>query len=200
MKIQSFANRRSIRSYKDKQIDEQTLNNIVDAALTTPTAINMQAYKIVVVERNALSKEDFEKLVSSQPHALQASHIAIVFTLRDDLSVETMLEELTTISPAMRDKFKDWVRRDGQTNFGIKGQAYALTLAMALEADANGIGSTIFAGVNKQLASQHFKDTIDTSRYEATLSISLGYKADDFVIPEKKMKSKEELVKFVKAK
>lgn len=49
--------RRSIRKYKKKDLPEDVLNDLLDAARTAPTAANRQAWELVVVKDPALRAE-----------------------------------------------------------------------------------------------------------------------------------------------
>jgi nitroreductase len=48
--------RRSIRAYSSKQVDEETLNRIMDAISSAPSAGNLQAYEVFVVKSEAKKK------------------------------------------------------------------------------------------------------------------------------------------------
>lgn len=56
--------RRSIRMYEQKPIDQQTLEQILDAALMAPSAINLQPWYFVVIQSEKAMKE--LKLIMSQ--------------------------------------------------------------------------------------------------------------------------------------
>lgn len=48
--LNAILDRRSVRSYQSKQIPEEDLNKILDAALMGPTAMNRQAWHFTVVQ------------------------------------------------------------------------------------------------------------------------------------------------------
>lgn len=50
-------NRHSIRAYLAKEIEEDKLNQILEAARAAPSAGNLQAYKIFVIKEAALKRE-----------------------------------------------------------------------------------------------------------------------------------------------
>jgi nitroreductase len=52
--LQTIMNRRSIRQYKDEQIGDEELREILDAALLAPNAMNMQAWHFTVIQDGAL--------------------------------------------------------------------------------------------------------------------------------------------------
>nr|MDO8098148.1 nitroreductase family protein [Candidatus Njordarchaeota archaeon] len=65
--FETIKNRRSVRSYKDKEVEDEKLQKILEAGNAAPSAGDLQAYEIVVVrkqeQKEALSKaalgEDF---------------------------------------------------------------------------------------------------------------------------------------------
>lgn len=58
--------RRSIRFYTDEAIDEDKLKKLVEAAIWAPSAGNIHAWNIVIVQR----KEDIEQLEAVSPGVL----------------------------------------------------------------------------------------------------------------------------------
>lgn len=62
MNILDIAKKRfSVRSYLDKEIPQETLNMILEAAHVAPTAANMQPVKLLVVKSEE-SKQNLQKL------------------------------------------------------------------------------------------------------------------------------------------
>jgi len=67
--------RRSIRKFKDKEIEEEKLQKIFEAANSAPSAGNLQSYEIVVVKnqekKNALARASLnQKFVAEAPVVL----------------------------------------------------------------------------------------------------------------------------------
>ncbi|WGM89539.1 MAG: nitroreductase family protein [Candidatus Bathyarchaeota archaeon] len=52
-----ISNRRSIRSYEDKEIPKQVLDQILEAGRLAPSAVNKQPYRFIVVTKSELKKE-----------------------------------------------------------------------------------------------------------------------------------------------
>ena len=63
--IDSIANRRSIRSYKDTPVGRDTIEVLLKAGMTAPTASNNQPWEFVVVT----NQETRKQLVQAKPHA-----------------------------------------------------------------------------------------------------------------------------------
>lgn len=51
-----FKNRRTIRSYSNQQIDEVTLNSILEDAMRAPTTGNMQLYSVIITRDPKMKK------------------------------------------------------------------------------------------------------------------------------------------------
>jgi len=49
--------RRSIRRYEDKEIPQEVLGKIVEAGRQSPSAVNKQPYRFVIVTDSGLKKE-----------------------------------------------------------------------------------------------------------------------------------------------
>lgn len=59
--FEAISKRRSIRKYKNKSVDDEKLENILECARIAPSAANRQEWKFIVVK----SKETREKLVEA---------------------------------------------------------------------------------------------------------------------------------------
>lgn len=69
-------NRHSIRAYKQKEIEEEKLNQILEAARQAPSAGNLQAYKIFVV-KEIQTKQQIAAAANDQDFLGQAAVILI---------------------------------------------------------------------------------------------------------------------------
>ncbi|MFA5364696.1 MAG: nitroreductase family protein [Candidatus Bathyarchaeia archaeon] len=62
--------RRSIRSYEDKQLPQQVLDQILEAGRQSPSAVNRQPYRFVVVTDTELKKQMkgmFSRFIENAP-------------------------------------------------------------------------------------------------------------------------------------
>ncbi|MCW4021865.1 MAG: nitroreductase family protein [archaeon] len=55
--IEVISSRRSIRKYENKEIPKQVLDQILEAGRQSPSAMNKQPYRFVVVTKSELKKE-----------------------------------------------------------------------------------------------------------------------------------------------
>jgi len=86
---EAMKGRRSVRAYQDKQIPEDVLNRILDAARIAPTAKNRQEFKLVVV-KDADMRKKMQEAANNQPFVSQASVViaAIGLTPNDTMRCE----------------------------------------------------------------------------------------------------------------
>lgn len=54
--ISSLKERRTIRKYLNKDIDEQLLNELLETAFRAPTTQNMQVYSVVITREQRTKK------------------------------------------------------------------------------------------------------------------------------------------------
>ncbi|MCD6547004.1 MAG: nitroreductase family protein [Nanoarchaeota archaeon] len=69
-------NRHSIRSFKQKEIEEDKLKKIIEAAISAPSAGNLQSYDIVVV-KNPFNKERIAQASLNQDFIAEAPVVLI---------------------------------------------------------------------------------------------------------------------------
>ena len=69
--IDVIQNRRSVRAFADKPIDQETINTILRAAMRAPTAGNMMLYSIIEVSDQEI-KDKLAKSCDNQPFIAQA--------------------------------------------------------------------------------------------------------------------------------
>ena len=76
-KLNYILDRRSIRRFTDQKIDNEKIKSILTAAMYAPSAVNMQPWHFVVIDKSSM----MEKIMEIHPHArmLQsASHAVVV--------------------------------------------------------------------------------------------------------------------------
>jgi len=70
--IDSLLNHKSIRKFKDKPIDEKTLNLILEAGIRAPNGANLQRYSLVVIDDQE-QKKALQKICYDQQFIGQAA-------------------------------------------------------------------------------------------------------------------------------
>lgn len=93
--IQSFAGRRSVRKYSDREVSRELLDSILEAAMRAPTCGNMQLYSVVVT-RSAEGKAALAPTHFNQPMVTGAP---VVLTVCADFNRFTRWCELSDADP-----------------------------------------------------------------------------------------------------
>ena len=74
--INLLKNHKSIRKYKEKEIDENLLHSIIEAGQHASTSSFVQAYTIIRVKDKKI-REEVYKLSGEQPYILEAPEFLI---------------------------------------------------------------------------------------------------------------------------
>ncbi len=93
--IQSFAGRRSVRRYSDREVSRELLDTILGAAMRAPTCGNMQLYSVVVT-RSPEGKAALAPAHFNQPMITEAP---VVLTVCADFNRFTRWCELSDADP-----------------------------------------------------------------------------------------------------
>ena len=76
--LEAIYARRAVRLYKGDPVDDQTLRQLIDAAIQAPSAVNEQPWSFIVVRDRALlkriSQEAKAHMLKSTPAALLSHH------------------------------------------------------------------------------------------------------------------------------
>jgi nitroreductase len=169
--LKTLLNRRTIRKYSNKPIDEETLNLLFEAGVRASNCGNMQAYSIVVTKDEERKKE-LSKFHFGQEMVVEAP---IVLTICADLN-----------------RFHKWCLQRGTSieydNFlwlNISTiDASILTQSICNAAEELGLGICYLGTVNymaKQIA-----DFLNLPKYVVPVaSITLGYPAEEPPLTER---------------
>lgn len=84
---EAIEKRRSVREYREKEIDEQSLNRIMESARLAPSAHNSQEYKFVIVT-DAEKKKQLAQACSDQRFIIKAPVIIVAVSLNPDYIME----------------------------------------------------------------------------------------------------------------
>ena len=162
--IRVLGDRRSIRSYSDKDVTDAQVTAILEAARRAPTSGNLQAYSVVVV-RDAETKEKLAKISGGQKH-IETCPVFLAF-----------VADLTRIEKAFRRH--DGNLDDNNLEMGLMASIDASLVGMAayVAADSLGIqGVMIGAMRNDPEAVAELLDL--PSRAYVVFGMCLGYPAE----------------------
>jgi nitroreductase len=75
--FEAVKDRRSVRSYKDKKVEDEKLQKIIEAGNAAPSAGDLQAYEIVVIKKRE-QKEALSKAALDQDFIAEAPVVLVV--------------------------------------------------------------------------------------------------------------------------
>ncbi|MBD5769505.1 NAD(P)H-dependent oxidoreductase [Marinomonas colpomeniae] len=188
--IADLEKRHTVKHYDAaKKVSKEDLTIIYEALRLSPSSINSQPWKFVVIESDA-AKQRFEdtfanKFEFNKKHAKAASHI-ILFAhkthySRDDFSkiVDNSIK-IGRVQPENREQafgsfaFAEMnTDANGNTEAWTKAQTYiAFGNAMHVMARLN-IGSTAMEGIDAELVGEIFKEELEG--YQCDVALAIGY-------------------------
>lgn len=71
--MEAIDKRRSIRSYKDKPVEEEKLQKLLHAAMQAPSAVNQQPWEFIIVK----DEDNKEKLAHTSPYSHMCEYAAV---------------------------------------------------------------------------------------------------------------------------
>lgn len=165
---QVINNRFSVRSYLPDRVEQQKLDAVLDAAVLAPTAVNYQAFKIVVIDTQ--SHAEALKTVYKRDWFVQAPYVLAVCVCPE----------------------KCYIRRHDAKNFSDVDAAIVMD-HIILAATEQGLGTCWIGAFDPAAAKTMLK--LD-DRWEPIVFTPLGY--SDAQAPVKKRKAKDDLVTYLK--
>ena len=165
--------RRSIRRYETRQIPDDKLNAILEAALFAPTAMNQQKWHFSVVQ----NKSTLEKMDRITRENKLNSNIAFIVKNAGRNNYHTYYHAPTVVIVSGDKQAKE-----------IKMDCAAAAQNIALAAESLGIGSCILTSAEFLFAStsgRKMKKELGIPKgYDHICSIALGYKtAEKITVP-----------------
>lgn len=77
--IENILSRRSVRKFEDKEIEEEKIVTLLKAAMASPSGVNKQPWKFIVVK----SQEYKDKVIENMPFGKYKSPIIIIPCVKD---------------------------------------------------------------------------------------------------------------------
>ncbi len=84
--MKAILTRRSIRKYTKKEIDKKTINELLEAAMSAPTAVNQKPWSFIVIDDKKILKE----ILDFHPNAKFLTHADKAILVCGDLSIEKL--------------------------------------------------------------------------------------------------------------
>jgi nitroreductase len=156
--------RRSVRKYKDKEVSNDIIEKLIDAARMAPSGMNIQPWKFVVVK----DKEKLKKIRELYTNGREKLKI---------YEQDTSFVENATVIIVCNDKKFDWAKQACH---------YAIQNIM-LEAVELGLGSLCLGALMVPEGISGLKELCSIpDDYEIILPIAVGYPDETPEVPEKK--------------
>jgi nitroreductase len=166
--LKAISNRRSIRQYAEKQIGDAELEEIMDAALLAPNAMNMQAWHFTVIQDGDI----LERMVGITRENLLNSGIEFLAQRASAPGYHTFYHAPTVIM----------ISGNQKAPF-IQIDCGAAALNIALAAESLGIGSCLMTSPAFLFASpqeEEFREELGIPEgYNHVCTVALGYEVGE---------------------
>lgn len=164
--IETLKNHRSIRSYKDQEVSDEQLDQIIESVQASPNWINGQQYTIIAV-KDIQRKKKFAELCGNQKH-IEEAPIFLIFCA--DFHRTAIASEMEGTSLNIKNDIDSLIV--GTTDVGI-----ALGTAVAA-AESMGLGTVAIGGIRRQ--SDEVIDMLDLPQYVVPISgLCIGHPDED---------------------
>jgi len=206
--IESLQKRYSVKKFnKDKKISPEILRNILSAGQLSVSSLGLQPYKIFVIE----SDEMKNKLIPAFKNPSQistCSHLIVLATKKnvEEKYVDGYFRHITEVREVpmesldlFRKSIDQYIRslsEEDEFHWHQK-QAYIVLGQMIFAAALEEVDSCPMEGFNENLMNEILG--IDSSVETATVTLALGYRAEDdhFQHLKKVRKPEDKLFKFL---
>lgn len=179
--LETIENRVSLRRYKDKKIEDEDLDQIINSAMRAPTAGNMMLYSILVI-KNEEKKKILSKTCDNQPFIAKAP-VLLVF-LADFQKMFDYFKD-SNLREYCEEKNKDLPNPKFANMFLAAGDAFIAAQNAVIAAESMGIGSCYIGDIIENYEEK--KSLFNLPKYTLPVTmLTMGYYPDDF----KKRKSK----------
>jgi len=167
--------RQSVRSYSNKPVEKEKLDQCLEAARLAPSASNSQPWKFIVVDDNDLKNKvalaTFDKIVKFNQFVLQAPVIVAIVLEKPKLVTQMGIEI----------KKREWPLID----IGITSEHFCLQAAEL------GLGTCMIGWFDQK----RIQELLNIPKKKTIgLLITLGYASDDYALRKKSRKDKSELI------
>lgn len=211
MVLNAIMNRKSVRSYSDRIVEDSTIKSILEAGIMAPSWVNVQPWKFIVV-RSQDKKDMLSLAAGGQKQVKNAS--AVICCVADmsaweaekfakvmekqgrDADVRSYILSNPTLNPSLLGEYETLLRTLEQMSYAI---GY-----MTLRAEELGVGACIVGALANELTksdnntSTSVKETLGlTKKQILSTLVTLGYEKE-FHSVNKSRKDFEEVVSFEK--
>lgn len=211
MVLNAIINRKSVRSYSDKNVEDSVVKSILEAGIMAPSWVNVQPWKFIVV-RSQDKKDMLSLAAGGQKQVKNAS--AVICCVADmtaweddkfakvmekqgrDAEVRNYILSNPVLNPSLLGEYETLLRTVEQMSYAI---GY-----MTLRAEELGVGACIVGALANELTksdngvSGSVKEILNLSKKQILLSLlTLGYENEPRFV-NKSRKDFDEVVSFEK--
>ena len=164
--------RYSCRKFSNKEVEQEKIDKIIECAMSAPTAVNKQPFKIWVLKEPQIS----EKLIYATPFTFNASVVLAIGANPEN----------------------SYVRKYDNKNFS-EIDATIVATHMMLEIQSLGLGTTWVGHFDPKKLKELFPEM---EKYKIVALFPTGYPAEDVTVSEfhYKSKTKDELASMTYSK
>ncbi len=171
--------RQSVRSYSDKAVEKEKIEQCLEAARLAPSASNSQPWKYIVVDeeelKNKVALATFDKIVKFNRFAVQAPVIIVIVLEKPKLVTQMGIEI----------KKREWPLID----IGISAEHFCLQAAEL------GLGTCMIGWFDQK----RIQELLNIPKKKTIgLIITLGYAPDDYALRKKSRKEPSEVIEYNK--
>src|SRR5690606_27675052 len=188
--LESMKQRYTTKKYDAvTKIDESKIEELKQILHLTPSSINSQPWKFVIVSDDELKSKLADASMFNKEKINQSSHLIVLSTFKDISLVEKQIQE--NLPQGAVDYYHNLIKPLGEehTRNWMSRQVY-IALGVLLSAAANmGIDSTPMEGIEPD----KYSEILDLNGYEPLVAVALGKRdVEDFNQPELKPKTRVE--------
>ncbi len=181
-----------------KKVEENKINNILEATRLAASSMGLQPYSILIIKDEALLKKIHES-VCKQPQIIECSHL-LVFAAWSNLTEKHFDDYITDITeqrgvtkeslaPFKGNYMNGMMTRSVEKNFDWAARQTYIALGFALvAAAAEGVDSTPMEGFNAPALDELLK--LKERGLQSVSLLPLGYRdaANDYLVNAKKVR------------
>jgi nitroreductase len=83
--MEAILTRRSVRTYKNKEISDELINDLIEAGISAPSAGNQQPWHFIILDDHKI----IDKIPNFHPYSSMLSNAQIAIIVCGDLDIET---------------------------------------------------------------------------------------------------------------
>ena len=205
--IEALQKRYSVKKFNKEKIPSDILKNILEAGKLSASSLGLQPYKIYVIESEDVL-EQFQEAFYNKSQVSTCSHLVIITSKKDieDQYVDGYFKHITEVREVEIESlepfrksinfYKDNIEKEKLLSWNEK-QGYIVLANLMFAAALEKVDSCPMEGFIPQKIEEILN--LDTEKESVTVTLALGYRAEDdaFQNMKKVRKPDEKLFKFL---